>query len=308
MIRYFYRTSKTKIKYLEAFNKDVWVYCEAPTDEEVKDLINQLELDAGHIEDALDEDEMPRIEREDSQLYLFTRIPLTNDDLRLGTTPLLFVLGEGYILTICNRPLPRIDKFLDDKIIFSTAHPDQLMLIILNEIIEQYDSYLNQVSRQIKAIRSRLRIEEISNKDFVDFVLVEDELNEFLSALTPTSAILRRLLISKHLKLSDDDRDLVEDLLLANEQSIEATRSNTKSIVNIREAYSTIMSNNLNRVIRVLTVLTVILAIPTLIGSLYGMNVKLPLDTANYTFGIIIILSLLISLALIWYFRKRNWL
>lgn len=308
MIRYFYRTSKTKIKYLETFKKDVWVYCEAPTDEEVKDLINQLELDAGHIEDALDEDEMPRIEREDSQLYLFTRIPLTNDDLRLGTTPLLFVLGEGYILTICNRPLPRIDKFLDDKIIFSTAHPDQLMLIILNEIIEQYDSYLNQVSRQIKAIRSRLRIEEISNKDFVDFVLVEDELNEFLSALTPTSAILRRLLISKHLKLSDDDRDLVEDLLLANEQSIEATRSNTKSIVNIREAYSTIMSNNLNRVIRVLTVLTVILAIPTLIGSLYGMNVKLPLDTANYTFGIIIILSLLISLALIWYFRKRNWL
>jgi magnesium transporter len=308
MIRYFQRNSKTKLKPLKSYSSKCWVYIEAPTEQEIKLLTSEFGLDAGHLLDALDEDEMPRLESEPSGLYLFTRFPFTNEDLQLETATLLLILDKEKLISISAYPLPRFAKFMQEQLEFETTHPDQLMLIIMRQIVEQFDDFLTQISHQIKTIRDRLRVEQISNQDFVSFVVIVDELNDFLSAMNPTNSILRRLLINKHLNLSEKDRELIDDLLLSNEQSIEAAKSNIKSVVNIREAYTTIMSNNLNRIIRVLTVLTVILAIPTLIASLYGMNVKVPFEFGTETFGAIVIMSIVISAGLIVYFRHKDWL
>jgi magnesium transporter len=176
----------------------------------------------------------------------------------------------------------------------------------MTEIVNQYDVYLNTIGRRIKTIRSRLRGQEIRNEDFVDFVLIEDQLNDFLSALTPTNAILRRLLLGKHIALYADDEDLVEDLLLNNEQSIEACQADLKTIVNIREAYSTIMSNNLNRIIRILTVATVLLEASTLIGTFYGMNVELPFANKHYTFAALVLFTVAINTSLLLFLRKKR--
>jgi magnesium transporter len=308
MISYLHRAAKTRLKHLDAYKKGSWVYVEDPTIEETERLVNEFKLDGGHVSDALDPEEMPRLEREGDQLYFFTRFPYMSDELHLETAPILFVLSQDSLITVSTKLLPRYAKFTDEKIDFTTLAPDQLLLIILNEIVEQYDAYLSQIGRQIKSIRSRLRSQEINNNDFIDFVLVEDELNEFLSALTPTNAILRRILINKHIKLTDDDKDLIEDLLLANEQSIEAAKSNNKSIVNIREAYSTIMSNNLNRVMRILTVVTVLLSIMTVVAGLYGMNIALPFGHYEQAFSIVTGGSIVVVAVLLWLFRRSRWL
>ena len=181
------------------------------------------------------------------------------------------------------------------------------MLQIFDQIDDDYESKLNSISRQIKTIRSRLRVEQIRNKDFIDFVTIEDVLNDFLSALSPTNSILRRLLLGRHIKLAEDDKDLVEDLLLNNEQSIVGCKASLKTIVNIREAYSTIMANNLNQVIRLLTVLTLVISLPTLLASVYGMNVNLPLADSPFAFGLIMVLSIVFSMLLLAFFRYRKW-
>lgn len=308
MIRYIRRSPKIKIKTETEFKKGSWVCVEAPSYEELVALADNFKLDLGHLSDVQDEDEMPRVEREESQLYLFTRFAYHDDEFHVVTTPLLLVLDRDWLITISSRPLPGLDKFMDESIKFDTSMPDQLMLTILNQVVEQYNLFLTQISKQIKSTRSRLRVEQVDNKDFIDFVLIEDELNEFLAAMVPTKSILQRLLISKHLKLSARDRELIEDLQLSNEQSIESAKSNIKSVKNIREGYSTIMGNNLNRTIRVLTVLTTILAVPTLIASIYGMNVRLPMEDDFNAFGLIMILSLGISGFLLLYFKYRDWL
>ena len=110
------------------------------------------------------------------------------------------------------------------------------------------------------------------------------------------------------MKLKKEDEELVKDLLLNNEQSIEGCKATLKTIVNIREAYSTIMTNNLNRVMRVLTVLTTILAVPTLIASIYGMNINLPFNNSEFAFGGIMLFSIAISLILLLFFKYRRWL
>ncbi|PLS82036.1 hypothetical protein CYG49_00165, partial [Candidatus Saccharibacteria bacterium] len=151
---------------------------------------------------------------------------------------------------------------------------------------------------QTKIIRSRLRTHNVANQDFIDFVLIEDELNEFLSALLPTTAILRRLLLGRHIPLFDQDQDIVEDLLLNNEQSIEGCQSNIKSIVNIREAYSTISSNNLNRSMKILTGATVMIALPNVFFGMYGMNIALPFQEETWAYAAIVLITMLVAITI----------
>lgn len=176
----------------------------------------------------------------------------------------------------------------------------------MHQIVEQYDAYITLTSKQIKVIRNRLRGHEISNQDFIDFVTIEDELNEFLSALVPTNATLRRLSLGRYIPLFEEDKDIVEDLLLSNEQSIEASNSNIKSIINIRQAYSSISSNNLNRTIKILTFATVIVALPNTIFGMYGMNIVLPHQHAKNAFIFVLIAVFALIVGVTVFMRRKK--
>lgn len=292
MIKYFFKSLRgSKLEELDEYRPGSWVYAEAPDEAEVARLVEQFKLDSGHVTDALDEDEMPRLEREGDFTYIFVRYAFTDDELQITTAPLLFVIGPELLLTISLHPLPRLQRFLSGKIDFASTQRTKLFLQVLDQIVDQYEVFINNISRQIKMIRQRLKVHEITNQDFIDFVQIEDELNEFLSALTPTTAILRRLMIGKHLPLFPEDREILEDLLLNNEQSIEGCRSNVKSIVNIRESYSTIMSNNLNRSLKILTVVTVLITLPNVIYGMFGMNIPLPFEGKSWSYALIMAIT-----------------
>lgn len=277
MIKYYYKSLRSQqVQELAEYKRGCWVYVEAPNPEEVELLIDKFKLDPGHIEDALDEDEMPRLEKEEDQSYIFVRYAYKNSEAELVTVPLLFIFSSDIVITISLVHLPCLESFLNGRIDFATTQRAKMVLQILHQIVEQYDTFINSTSKQIKLIRSRLRGHEISNQDFIDFVVIEDELNEFLAALMPTNATLRRLLRGRYIPLFEEDQDIIEDLLLNNEQSIEACNSNIKSIVNIREAYSSISSNNLNRTMKRLTVFTVMIMLPSMFYGMYGMNIDLP--------------------------------
>lgn len=312
MITYYYKNLRAKqLTVVEKYQPGSWVCVEEPTTDEIDALTEKFNLDPGHMQDALDDDEMPRLEKEGDLTYLFARYAYTNDELEITTSPLLFIIGPDTLITIALNKHPRLERFMNGKVDFNTTQRTKLLLQIFQEIVDQYDVFINNISRQIKIIRSRLHTHDVANQDFIDFVLIEDELNEFLTALLPTTAILRRLLLGRHIRLYEEDQDLVEDLLLNNEQSIENCQSNIKSIVNIREAYSTISSNNLNRSMKWLTAATVLIALPNLVFSMYGMNVDLPFQTNNHDgnlFGYIFVLMVaIVSVTLVFMWgRKRR--
>lgn len=307
MIKYYYKNLRSEtVQELSEYKRGRWVYAEAPTAEETAWLTEHFNLEAGHLADALDEDEMPRLEKEATASYIFVRYAYKSFDGELATAPLLFVFGGDTLLTVSLAHLPFLDRFLTGKIEFATTQRAKLVLQILHEVVERYDNYITGTSKQIKLIRSRLRGHEISNQDFIDFVVIEDELNEFLSSLLPTNATLRRLLRGRYMPLFEEDQDIVEDLLLNNEQSIEACNSNIKSIVNIREAYSSISSNNLNRSMKILTVATVVIALPNMFYGLYGMNVALPFQHARWAFGAMFFFTLGLTLFVFVFARRKR--
>jgi len=300
MITYFYKDIRAStVDVQQTFRPGSWVCVEHPTKDEIDELVEKFSLDVGHMTDALDADEMPRIEREGDTTYIFVRYAYVNDELELTTAPLLFVFHPKVLITVALHSLPRLQHFKNGKVVFSTTQKTKLLLQVLSQIVDQYEVYINNISKRIKTIRSRLRNHEVINQDFIDFVTIEDELNEFLSSLQPTTAILRRLLVGKHLPLYEQDQDIIEDLLLNNEQSIEACRSHVKSIVNIREAHTTITNNNLNRSMKTLTAATVIIALPNVFYGMFGMNVPLPFAHAPWAYGAIVGFTIFLTIVVV---------
>lgn len=307
MIKYFYKNLRAKqVSEVESYKPGSWVYVEAPTHEETQFLLKRFKLDDGHLEDALDPNEMPRLEKEGDLTYLFIRFAYTDSKGELATAPLLFVVGADLLITIAPRGLPQLQRFIDGKVDFTTTQRTRLLLTILDQIVDRYEVLINRIGRQINAIRSRLKGHKINNQDFVDFVVIEDELNEFLSALEPTTAILRRMLLGKHVQLFEEDQDLVEDLLLNNGQSIEACRAHVKSITSIREAYSTIASNNLNHTMKLLTAATVLITLPNVIFGMYGMNIDLPFQNEPWAYVAIFTTSVILCVTVFAIGKRRK--
>ncbi|HVX47915.1 MAG TPA: magnesium transporter CorA family protein [Candidatus Saccharimonadales bacterium] len=307
MIKYFYKSLRgNELQEQTKPQRGSWVYVEAPTEKEINQLAEQFDLEAGYLTDAIDEDEMPRLEQENKKSYIFVRYAHATKSGDIDTAPLLVVFTEEYVITVSPEPLPALDALMKGRLASATTQRAKLVLLILSQISDQYDTYINQTSRKIKAIRSRLRGQNITNQDLIDFVTIEDELNEFLASLLPNNATLRRLLVGRHIPLFEEDQDIVEDLLLSNEQSIEAIRSNLRSIANMRDAHSAISSNNLNRVLTILTVATILISVPSIAMGIYSLNIPLPFQTTHWIFWVVMGINVSLISAVLYVARKKR--
>jgi magnesium transporter len=188
-----------------------------------------------------------------------------------------------------------------------TSKRAQLLLQILNEINNGYKNRINNVAKRMWAIRSKLNKAHIDNRDFITFIDIEEDLNDFLLALQPMNTQLNHLLTGKFMRLYEDDKDLIEDLELGSHELISLATSQLKTIRNIRDAYSTIATNNLNKVFRLMTVITILVGFSTLMTGIYGMNVELPLAHTPHAFwAVLCIIAVLIS-GIAYFFKRQRW-
>ena len=283
-----------------------WVHVEKPDEKDLDFLVGKLLLDKGLLEDAIDIHEVPRMEVEEGNIYIFTRVPHREKGGHISTRPLLVVLGENFTVTLSRSSLSFFERFEKEQIDFYTSQKTKFFLQIFSEINREYNRFLTDINKEVR--QASVRLENIDNKSIIRFVVFEEVRNDFLDSLAPISNILKNLLSGKSLKLYEDDEDLMEDLFLGSGQLIERCKTNLKTMVNVREAYTAIMTNNLNRVIKLLTAITIVLSVSTLIVSFYGMNVTLPFDGSPMAFVGILLVIVVISLVLFGVFIKNKWL
>lgn len=289
---FFKKINEKKFSKIDEIKKGAWISLISPTTDEVEKISNELALDLAIVNDALDPYEMPRVEVEDGIKYIFARYPVKKGET-IETEPSLVIITEDNFITIAKHQLPVFHHFENNDI--NTTQRAKLFIHFLKAINEEFNKFVHIISKQVKTASSNL--ERIENKDITRFVEYERVLNDFLYALIPSNMVFERILHGKTLKLFEQDEDLVEDLTLSNSQLIEMCKANLKYIVNIREAYSTILSNNLNKTMKILTSVTVLLTIPTIVFSYFGMNVSLPFQ--NHSLATFIITALTLSLMLI---------
>lgn len=306
MITFYYRTLKEpRLKTLKEFRVGSWIHVYQPTPEELNAISKMLQIDKGLLEDAIDPFEVPRIEKENDVVFVFTRVPYSSES-GIAITPVLIAVGDSYLLTVTQKKIGFIDKFTSGEADFLTTQKVKLFLQMFIEITQTYRSFLININRRVRS-RS-VDLETVSDEDIKQFVVFESTLNDFLDAIVPMGAILKAIVLGRFFNFYKEDEYLVEDIRLAMEELIEVGKANLKTIQNIRNAYSTIMTNNLNRVIKFLTSLTIVLTIPTMIASLYGMNVSLPLEKHPMAFWFITASTVLISIIVLAIFIKKKWL
>lgn len=142
--------------------------------------------------------------------------------------------------------------------------------------------YLQQINRRTDDIEIQLR-HTTKNKDFFQLLELQKSMTYFTSALKTNGTVMERILrIRSHedvrhlLKMYEEDEDLLEDVIIENKQAIEMVEMYSNILMNMMNAFTSIISNNLNMVMKLLAAVTIILAVPTVIFSLWGVNVPVP--------------------------------
>lgn len=285
------------------------IIIESATRPELKRLAEAYNLDYGNLCDALDINEAPRLEHRDDYDYLYFRLPnLSNShDAIQPTRPLLAVYNRHVLLLIAGSKFTPIlpSKSFANDLASMPAVSDRLIYILAHAI----DTFGYHIKIQTDAIHNivvKMQARKLENEDFVSFVMIEEQINSFTSALTPLIPLFNRLQADRSLHLSAAANDMLIDIILAAQQSISICDANAKRIASIRDAYTTLSNDSLNRIMKTLTIATVLIAAPNLIFSMYGMNIRLPLQHEDASFIVVIVLAIaMLALFIIWGKRRR---
>lgn len=305
--QYYSKARERAIQTITDNRKGAWIVVTAPDEAELDYLAETYKLDRDTLADAIDIYESPRLEVEGSNLYLFTRY-CHPEGKEIATEPLLIVHTPDYLLTILRTPNPVLSRLTSDTVDVVTTQKTKTLLQIFSEIDRSYQSQLTRVSKRLLQIRAQMRQARLNTSEFLSIIELEEDLNEFLSALQPQALLFMALLNGKHIRLYEEDRDSIEDIERETSELIELLRGRLRTLGNMREAYDAIATNNLNTIFKRLTSIAIFMTIPTIVAGLWGVNVPVPFQQAHGAFWILIALIVVSTAISIWYFNRKRWL
>jgi magnesium transporter len=294
-----------ELKRLDTIAPQAWISVVDPTEEDLLAVHQTMKVSKEVLEDCTDEFELPRVEIEGGNLIIILRAAIEYKGA-YDTIPFTVIINNSNVATIAGRKPAFLDNFESGKAEIITTQRSNFFIKVCLGIIEEYQKNINRINRSVEFKKQKL--DKIEKADIIKLIRHEEVLNEFVSSLTPTINTIKKILQNKYIDLYVQDKELVDDLLIDGEQVRETAITNVKSIKNIRDGYTTVMTINLNQVITLLTYVTVIFTIPMVIASIYGMNIRLPFEQSPKAFmGIIVLnaVSILTAAGLFAFYRKK---
>ena len=274
MINY-YKTVNGKTKRIETYEKECWVNCISPSEDEINYLISQFKIEPEFLRASLDEEESSHLDNEDGVTLIIIDSPVVNKsgkNLTYYTMPLSMIITPENLITISLKENSIIEEFSEGLI--KNAHPEQrkrFALQIMLRMAGKYLQYLNQINRITQHVEEELK-KSMKNKELIQFLEIEKSLVYFSASLKSIGVMLGRITRSKHIKLDEEESELLEDVTIEIKQAMEMSEIYLHILSGIMDAFSSIISNNLNVVMKILASITLILSIPTIISGMYGMN------------------------------------
>ena len=306
----FFKTIKdTQFRKISKERPGCWIHYDNVTKENLEEASKLAQIDFQDISDSLDIYELPRIERENGAVIIYLRTPVEKKRELLKHTELLtIIITKNYFITISKEKSDLIDAFIQafKTQAIATTQATKFLLQILNLASNTYTKKVRKIRDNI--VKKTNRISKITNEIIAELLKYEEILQEYLLSLTPTKNIINAILTGKYLALFEEDKDLLDDLKISIQQSLDICNITLKNLVSMRDSYQIIFTNELNRVMKFLTGFTIILTIPNIISGIYGMNIRLPIEKSPHAFSFLLLL--IFGLMFISYniFKERNWL
>ena len=298
---------------LAGLEKGCWIDVVAPSEEELQEIAAATKIQMDFLTAPLDEEEKSRIEIEDDQILVLVDIPFLRSNKDYDTLPLGIIITENYITTVCLEPNAVTAEFgAHNTKIFSTFKKTRFLFQILFKSATLYLKYIRIIIRRTDELEKHLR-QSMQNSELFNLLDLQKSLTYFSTSLRSNYIVMEKLLRlrsatqSRHLiKLYEEDEDLLEDVIIEYKQAVEMVEMYSHILNSMMEVFASIISNNLNLVMKFLATMTIVLAIPTLVSSMWGMNVPVPFANNPWGFAIVLTVALGVSGAAAYLLWKRR--
>ena len=314
-MRTIYKTDNGILSQKEAFEPDVWINLISPNMEEMTEVADYYDIDIADVRAALDEEESSRVQMEDGYTLILVDIPfeeIRNEQRAYTTIPLGILLVQSAIITVCGDDTVILNYFYNNRMRgFSTKKKMRFVYQILLRASNIYQALLRAIDKKSSEVEKRVGSETTEDKDLINLHELETNLVYFATSLSANKVVLDRLTRYERIKQYPEDKELLDDVIVENRQAIEMTNIYRDIIHGSRELVSTIINNRLNNVMKFLTSITLVMAIPTIISGIYGMNVSgkwMPLSETPHGFLIICVIITAICVLALFILKRRKML
>lgn len=301
MIKIYKSISETNptLNTLSNIEPGCWVNMVAPSEEELILVSKKTGVPLNFLKAPLDDEETSRIDVENGALLVIVDIPFTemeDNSLTYDTYPLGIIQTEREIITVCLKNSRVLTDFINSRVkSFFSFKKSRFILQILNRVSTYYLVYLRQIDKKSLMIEKRLH-KSMKNRELIQLHSLEKSLVYFSTSLKANEITLEKMLKLDLIQKYPDDQDVLEDVIIENKQAIEMTEIYSNILASTMDFFASVISNNLNIVMKVLASVTILMAIPTIIGGIFGMNVLLPFSPNDPTaFSIIMFFTLLLT-------------
>lgn len=294
----FYKSVNEELILCENYEEGAWINMICPSEDEIKRVCDSAGVDPELIRPALDEEERSRIEADNGQTLILVDTPIVENQGSgnvYSTIPIGIIITKDTIVTVCLKEAAIINDFIHKRIkAFYTNFRSRFLLQILFRNATLYLQYLRQIEKLSNQIENDLQ-KSMKNKELTQLLQLEKSLVYFSTSLKSNELVLEKMMKLDAIKKYEEDKELLEDVIIENKQAIEMTGIYSSILSGMMDAFASIISNNLNIVMKSLTTITISLAVPTMISGFFGMNVPNFWDKSPVAFPVIIGLSALLS-------------
>lgn len=298
------------LKSLDNLEPGSWINIIAPSDEELILISKKTGVPLSFLKAPLDDEETSRIDIEENCLLVIVDIPFTemeDNSLTYDTYPLAIIHTEKQIITVCLKNSRILTDFINGKVkSFFTFKKSRFILQILSKISNSYLVYLRQIDKKSLMIEKRLH-KSMKNRELIQLHSLEKSLVYFSTSLKANEITLEKMLKLDIMQKYEEDQDVLEDVIIENKQAIEMTEIYSNILASTMDFFASVISNNLNIVMKVLASVTILMAIPTVIGGIFGMNfIRMPLINNEYGFEITMIITLVLTFGTAYLLYKKD--
>jgi magnesium transporter len=290
-----------------------WINVTPPFQEnEIDNISRALDIPRDFLTDTLDIEERARYEIEDGVKLLILKTPVENKSLNESdadyvTIPISIIITEkNQVLTVNSFENVAIRRFLNS---FAKRHPERpnmMVLKIFEKVVMDFIEVLKEINHKRNITEQRL-YDANRNEELLKLMRIQKSLVYFVTALRSNELLLMKMERTNFLNCDEDEREFMADLIVEFSQALEMADTYTNILSSSMDAFASIINNNMNLVMKRLTSITILISLPTLIASFFGMNVQIPYSTGHFSFYLPIILSVIVSVIMSWYFNKKRW-
>ena len=298
------------LRTIDKWEPNCWVQVTCPTQEDVNFLENELKIPDYYISDIADTDERARYDIDEGWILIILRIPYvkeTRSRTPYTTIPLGIIMKGDVLITVCNFETNMMIDFVtyqQKRGLGFTDSVDMVFRLFLSSAV-WYLKRLKQISARIDKAKQNLD-KNVNNADLINLSRLQDSLTYFVTSIRGNENLLSKLKFK--LPVDELDADMIEDVNIEMSQARETTNIYSNILDSTMDTYANIINNNMSSVMKMLTSISIILMFPTLIASLFGMNLINGMEHVWWGFPFALFISIGITVVFMWYFKRKTWI